>query len=80
MKPNSFACGHNAKSRDSQERATGVLPASTVLAPGDSKRPSRASHHHWREEHTGERRQYLFQRSGLLYYSPAVNVNSSGLV
>lgn len=52
----------------------------TVLAPGDSKPPSRASHHHWREAHTGERRQYLFQRSGLLYYSPAVNVNSSGLV
>ncbi|KAL1281947.1 hypothetical protein QQF64_000750 [Cirrhinus molitorella] len=79
MKPNSFACGHNARSRDPQERATGILAASTMLAPGDSKRPSRASNHHWRESHRGERRQYLLQRSGFLYYSPAVNVNSSGL-
>lgn len=48
MKPNSFACGHNARSRDPQERATGTLAASTTLAPGDSKRSSRPSDHYWR--------------------------------
>ncbi len=51
---------------------------STTLAPGDRERPSRAARGE-RSSHRGERRQYLLQRSGLLYYSPAVNVNSSGL-
>lgn len=40
MKPNSFACGHNARSRDSQERATGVLPASSQCSrPGIVNHP-----------------------------------------
>lgn len=82
MKPNSFACEHNARSRDPQERATGALPASTMLAPGLGERErERREPHHWRARNTlesGDR--IFFQRSGLLYYSPAVNVNTSGLV
>jgi len=78
MKRNSLACEHNAMRHHVTRKS--AQPAH-CLRPQCSRPEIVHEPHPWRARNTLESGDSIFfQRNGLLYYLPAVNVNSSGLV